>query len=463
MIDVNCKDRSHLGMVILLIIMVLLLVGCDKGVFLEKKPSSSLVVPTKIAELQGLMDNEFSVYGTPLMGMLSSDEYYLKNKDFEAQNAKSRNTYTWAVNVYDGDSYGVINDWNQLFSQVLIANIVLEGLEAIEPAAAEVDRWRYTKGAAYFLRAKAFFGLAEVFCLPYDAQTADVDLGLPLRLHSDIKRTTPRASLADTYAQIIKDLKQSEELIDFDGVWPNKLRPTKLTVLAMLARVCLSQRKYVEAMDHANNALLRYPNLLDYNGVMVFKLDNPELLSHAITVSGETMLTTSSGVMHVDSILYNSYHANDLRKTLLYKVMPDSRVTLNTTYSTLTYPFTGLATDELYLIRAEGYARKGELALAAKDINTLLVKRYKTGTYTPITFADSESALAAILLERRKELAFRGVRWSDIRRLNKEGYDIRMKRVLDGTIYILPANDLRFALSIPPYEIALSGLEDNPR
>ncbi|SEM08104.1 hypothetical protein SAMN05216436_101351 [bacterium A37T11] len=56
----------------------------------------------------------------------------------------------------------------------------------------------------------------------------------------------------------------------------------------------------------------------------------------------------------------------------------------------------------------------------------------------------------------------RGLRWMDIKRLNKEGANITLTRNLNGQIYTLPPNDPRFALPIPEDVIDLSGMQQNP-
>ncbi|MEJ7692171.1 hypothetical protein [Daejeonella sp.] len=59
--------------------------------------------------------------------------------------------------------------------------------------------------------------------------------------------------------------------------------------------------------------------------------------------------------------------------------------------------FGGLAVDELYLIKAECYARKGSTSAALQALNTLLEKRWKKGTFQSLTAQTADEALALIL------------------------------------------------------------------
>ena len=125
--------------------------------------------------------------------------------------------------------------------------------------------------------------------------------------------------------------------------------------------------------------------------------------------------------------------------------------------------FSGLATDELFLIKAECLARAGNASGALSTLNDLLRARYAQGTFVDLHADDPQQALRLVLQERRKELVFRGIRWSDLRRLNKEGAGIVLTRLLNGKTYTLPANSNKYTLPIPPDEIALNGIEQNPR
>jgi hypothetical protein len=92
-----------------------------------------------------------------------------------------------------------------------------------------------------------------------------------------------------------------------------------------------------------------------------------------------------------------------------------------------------------------------------------LIKRWKTGTFIPVTAASNTEALDIILLERRKELLMRGLRWIDIKRLNKEGRNILPKRIINGQSFSLSVNENRYALPLPDDIISITGMPQNPR
>ena len=162
----------------------------------------------------------------------------------------------------------------------------------------------------------------------------------------------------------------------------------------------------------------------------------------------------------VDSLLYSSYASDDLRKeAFFYQSFPG--YTFKGSYSPYQL-FTGIATDEVYLMRAESYARLGDKDAALSDLNTLLVKRWRTGTFVPVAASTANEALGIILIERRKQLLFRNLRWMDIKRLNKEGANIVLKRIISGETYLLQPNDNKYALSLPADIINMTGMQQNP-
>jgi len=172
-----------------------------------------------------------------------------------------------------------------------------------------------------------------------------------------------------------------------------------------------------------------------------------------------SMFTGTKG--KIDSLLYQSYSDSDLRKTIFFK-KNTGFYTFKGSYEGSNTMFSGLATDEVMLMRAECLARSGNAGAAIDVLNSLLITRWKSNYFVPLTAIDAKDALAKILLERRKELLRRGFRWMDIKRLNKEGENIVMSRVVAGQTYTITANSLRYTFPIPDDIILLTGMQQNP-
>jgi hypothetical protein len=157
---------------------------------------------------------------------------------------------------------------------------------------------------------------------------------------------------------------------------------------------------------------------------------------------------------HVDSLLFRSYETNDLRKTLFFKYGDY----FFGTYDQNGFCFAGISTAEMFLARSECLARAGNVDSAMADLNHLLQTRWAARTFVPYIATDANDALQQILRERRKELLFRGVRWVDLRRLNKDPRTAHttLTRTVKGVVYTLPPDDARWVLPIPDYVISFN-------
>lgn len=97
-------------------------------------------------------------------------------------------------------------------------------------------------------------------------------------------------------------------------------------------------------------------------------------------------------------------------------------------------------------------------------LNELLVTRYESGSFTPLTASGAEQTLELILQERRKELVLRAIRWTDLRRLNLEPATANtLYRNLNGTLYSLEPNSPNYTLPIADDVIQLSTIPQNIR
>lgn len=444
--------------------------GCEKE-FLEKKSDKALLVPTRMTDFQTLLDNLSIMNEAPYMQMIASDNFTITDAGYTGLSVPSqRNSYAWTSSTsfdFYGGSRG--ENWEDLYTQIFYANVVLDGLDKIRPNEGSRKTWEQLRGSALFYRGLAYYNLAQLFAEAYDKNTASKKLGIPLRLTSDVNVKSTRGNLQQTYDQILKDLTEAEELLSGRDV-DHKNRPSEAAVKGLLARIYLSMGEYEKARLYAESFLRIENTLIDYNAIsasaaLPFPQALPRGNEEVVFYSSFFSSFGLSSLTSVDKQLYDSYTGNDLRKTIFFNAQGNGIVNFKGHYTGITWTFFGgLAVDEIYLILAECEARRGDAPKAMAYLNTLLEKRWRKGTFAGLTASDSEDALAIVLLERRKELVGRGLRWTDLRRLNKDNRFARtLTRQLNGQTITLSPGDRRYVFPIPENEIAISGIEQNLR
>lgn len=443
-----------------LIILLGMQTGCKK--YLEEKPLKSFAVPRSLSDLQTVLDNHtvMNERGS-FLGELAADNYFLTTGDWQAQMVDDRLNYIW-----DGTAT-YLNSWTVPYQgPIYYANVVLDNLQPIAEKEKNNKLANAIKGTAVFYRSFAWLQLAQLYCLPYAIANQQAP-GLPLLITAAIEQTAVRSTVQQTYDKIISDLKLATDLLPETTTHPT--RPTRGAAYGALARTYLSMREYAKAGQYADSCLKRNSTLMDFNGLV--PVGTPPIRRF----NAETIFynrTFSSGMLDnarakIDTALIDLYDDNDLRKTVFFKPADGGYMVFQGSYDGdyVPYiPFDGIITSEVWLIRAECLARAGNKDAALTALNGLLKKRWKNdGSFEDITATDAADALRKILTERRKELVYRGLRWSDLRRFNLEGEGITLKRVVNGTTYTLPPNDPRWVMLIPPDVIKYSGMPQNPR
>lgn len=473
---------SFLSMVSIIIVGAVFL-SCKK--YLDVKPDDSLVSPKTIEDAQALLDNSnvMNQVSTPSYGEASADDYYLTTSP--ANESAELRTYTWAP----FENY-IANDWSAGYLAIYYSNLALETVNKNPKTSENAKAWNNVYGSALFFRSYYFLNLAWTFAKSYDENTSNSDLGIALRLQSDPNIKSTRASVKESYTQIVKDAK---EAIDYLPTTPtHSFRPSKAAGYGLLARCYLSMRQYDSAYKYSDLCLQINPSLINYNDTATSAPDriyinvgayyNSRLPSftrfNKETIFYTEINKTIPGVLLTDAgskidRVTIGYDLADLRYNAF--IVPQAatpasfRGRFKGSYAqNISVFFSGIASDEMYLIKAECMARgingnPGNSVASMTVLNTLLYKRYKTG-FGGISATDATDALNKILLERRKELLMRGLRWMDIKRLNKEGRNIVLTRIhpiTGGTITLQP-NANFYALPLPTDLIIQSGMPQNP-
>lgn len=450
---------------IILLCSYILITGTSCKKFLDANPDSSVAVPSSLTDLQALLDhsNRMNLARTPSFSELSCDDFFLLDDTYNAFIKELQSAYTW-----NRLPYNISNDWSIAYQPVYTSNYCLDRLLEIPVTASTITEWNNVKGSALFFRSYFFLGLTWSHAKAYLADSADKNLGIVLRLGSDFNVPSKRATVMETYYRILFDTKEAVIYLPDQPV--NTMRPSKAAAYGLLARTYLSMRQYDSAFRYAGLSLQLKNNLIDLNAdsdlngnvnaAVPFKRFNKETVFY--TEMNGIGSVNSFTRARIDTLLYNSYNNSDLRKKAFFRSSPPYYLFKGSYTGNTNNYFTGITTAEMYLTRAECNARLGNISNAMSDLNTLMRKRWdNTIPYPEITAVNEVDAVNKILSERRKELYMRGLRWMDIKRLNRENRNIILTRKIGTQVFTLLPNAGYYALPLPDDIIKLTGIEQN--
>lgn len=441
-----------------IVLVVALFISCNKE-WLDMKSSSTLVVPTSLSDMRQILDNETYIQLRQMILIeAASDDFFYMPTILDNLNPYYLKPYLWNT---DGDysTTTIASEWDNSYKKVFLCNLVLENLVKIDPNE-DPEEWRTIKGMALFYRAEAFHDLSQHFAQLYNPATSATDLGIHLQLSTELNVPIKRASVEQTYNQIIRDLEVS--IVNLPESTESRYYPSKYAARTLLARIYLSLGDYDNAFHHADTCLQYNSTLLNYMDIDTtsfapFNLSNPELY-YISNIQPLGIYSTGS----IDTLLLHSYLPEDRRRPIFFRPKPDGSYGIKSDYTGTGYVFGGSSVNEMLLTRAECYARQGNTTAAFADLNYLL--SHRVANFSPLPASTPEESLNIVLQERRKELVGRAVRWLDIKRLNLEKDHAKtLVRDISGMTYTLPPNDSRYSFLIPNYIIQASGITQNPR
>lgn len=339
--------------------------------------------------------------------------------------------------------------WDKAYRYIYTANICLEKMNAPSATISHATK-RMLEGECRFIRAFCYFHMVNLFG------------SVPLPLGSDfrINMTLPRTSIPKIYELIIQDLETAKDLLlESYPTPPDRVRPNKYAVLALLSKVYLYRNDWTKA-EAAATQIINYPlyslDTLD----SVFKKGSTEAIWQLLPVNstfnntweGNILLPTSNSFVITDT-LYRSFEINDRRRTIwlafktvsgVVRYYPTKYKVKSNMQAKLEY-YVVFRLAEQYLIRAEARAHLDKLTEATADINKI-----RNRAWLPNTTANTQETIyAAIAQERKIELfAEWGNRWYDLKRTQKA--DAELKNLpskagswtLNDTLWPIPNNQI---------------------
>ncbi len=182
---------------------------------------------------------------------------------------------------------------------------------------------------------------------------------------------------------------------------------------------------------------------------------------------------TGSAFYEVGTALYEKYSAQDIRRAVVIDptAFPGFSVRPVAKYAeSKGVPLLGdlkiFRMSEMLLLKAECRANAGDFTGVATEINKIRSARFGGSGSNIAVPGSAQEAWAAILDERRLELAFEGFRYIDIKRLGQlagKGIDRNENDYAFNGAFTLDLNDHRWTLPIPRAEqSANANIEQNP-
>lgn len=453
------------------------------GGFLDKYPNDQSYV-NSVADLCELLLGE--AYMQPTTGDDIGAWIHLMDDDI-AMNSSNTTSRPSGIDFFWWEPYVETHStWSALYAHINICNAVLDEIDRFT----DDPEYNRVKGEALFLRGAYYWWLANLYAAPYNAATADSDMGVPLKLTSVIEdRRYPRASLRETYKQITDDLMDAVACLD--GLKPadgNKYRVGEMAARMMLGRVWLYMGEWQKCVDECDE-IIASPDytLLDMTALTtdndaVYR-DSPETIFSAgrMWVTEHYFGGNSFPRYLPTPELRASYTSDDVRSRLFFRNssgIPDiagekPQKKYLSQNGGRNSDFFMLRLPEAYLNRAESLAMLDADALAADDLETLRDKRLTAYNET-ITLTD-QALVDMVRDERRREFCFEGQRWFDLRRyavsprhaMQKEIWHTYYETTVPSGVMVLGKYDddaAYYMLPLPESEISLGGgvLKQNP-
>lgn len=415
------------------------------------------------------------------------------------------NTYT---SIYTPTSSNVVNHWEQLYSLINQANVLIDGVRkaAADNIIEESVATSY-EGEGRFLRALSYHELLVHFCKPF-LEGNGTSAGVPYRTRSVSSSDAvqeelgiDRGTVITVYEKIVEDLDFAEQ--NLPATQPNGIaRATKGAAIALKTRVKLHRGDWAGVIAEGEklgtsasgtyvSEIGNYTLEEDPETPFVSYKSNRESIfsiANSATVNGGSngalchiFGPSSRGARDLVATSPNLYNAGfwvtgDLRRSKLQVGQTRGNYPFYFNYKYREYGVNGdwapiLRYAEVLLNVAEAYARAGEEEKSFALLNA--VRNRSVPQQSQFTEVPADLVLA-ILQERRIEFAGEGKRWPDIHRLildpNYAGagipaklevsqlsmslYDETLRPVTAGRVEAIPYSDKRFLWPIPDSELS---------
>lgn len=389
-------------------------------------------------------------------------------------------------NVNSGNTRFVYRLYYRLIAN---ANVLINGIDAAEGPQADKN---YIKGQALVYRAWAHFELVQYWGERFAAGSPNSGLGVPLLTQNTLE-PQPRATVAEVYTQVNKDLDDAIQLLEGYVRTGTALKSNfdKRVAQGIKARVALAQQNWDVAATMAAAARTGYTLMSNADYLSGFNSTaNPEWMWGSVQIADHNTFfwsffasmgynfdgsNTRTQPKAINSALWNAIPASDIRKQcwdltgagvqvppggarIPYQSKKFKAAGANLSIGDVPY----MRAAEMYLIEAEARARQGQHTAAQQALFTLVKNRNPNYVMSTNT---GQALIDEIMFHRRVELWGEGFRWFDLKRTN-EPLNRNLAPNTNPTISLVmdvPAGDKQWQWLFPQDELNTNPkIEQNP-
>lgn len=401
-------------------------VGCSDD-FVETQFQQNVIQAplTSTSEMQSFVRGIYSsmratsYYGADFLayGEVRSDEMYSTLAGGYYQNVYN---YT----MQSSDPYAVTT-YNQIYTAIAKANIVINtDLAGVDGGTGTQGQAKFAQGQAYGLRAIAFFDAFRLYGQKYIP--GGQSLGIVLPLQYDPKAVMPRATIAETEAQIDADFTKALQIMTANNAGGGKTDFSLNALKGMMSRFYLYKGDYAKVRSLTDDLHNKY-QVADANSLQTyfsFVMNGAAPNSiFELAVGINASLSTGSyrqrlnsagyGNIAVTTSAYNQYDPADIRRGLItttggVRFLSNNNGTGKYTNTVGADNIKMLRYEEVLLNGVEAELNGGSTAKALGYYNEIVTKRGLPAATTV--------NMAMLQTERMKELLGEGLRQWDLRR-----------------------------------------------
>lgn len=433
--------------------------GCQKEL-IELSPEFTLdgtANPSSMDQVENILNGAYAGFrasdyygsgsgtggGASTMPDVLSDNLYETAQSLANSRAMSQWTFQQGT--------GQIDDiYNAMYKVISTANSVIQNVDKFTTTA-NAKRANRLKGQAYAIRALAHFDLFKYFAENYDRNsTTTLALYYSKEFKIDLAARPKRVSNKVYYDELFADLAQAQTLLaDVDanvnaGFANTRPKISLAAVHLLKARISLYAGLYDDAIAAATAGIPLAPALANtqaafsgmYNetalGEIIWNVQfdagqsGPTFLTYFAT-NGRSYFRPAleiatfagtTGLIRPADIRYSAYFATTGRVAAQPQALTLIKYRGKSSRSDGNANFVAMKTAELYLIRAEAYAKGSPIreALAMADLNA--VRTARIAGYVPEALTGS-ALIDAIANERRREFVAEGHRFFDLKRTTR--------------------------------------------